>query len=240
VAGSSGSIRCIPDRAPTVPELGSLRSHGAGAPGHRPGSQGPGWAGSSRVLHRRDLRSGEKGGRWVGKTKRGKGTKIMGIADGHGLPLAVCAERASPAEVKLATRTVAERFVADPPERLIGDQAYDSDRLDERMLEEYGTELIAPHRRGRRPDRLLRIVAFCAGTNADGKSNACLRGSITSDDWLSAGNTMLRTSWASCTWRARSFCSGIYEMAFKVCQVSTPSRHTQHLDLSFCALDQFL
>ena len=78
----------------------------------------------------------------------------MAIADGHGLPVAICAESASPAEVKLVTRTVDERFVAEPPERVIGDKAYDSDRLDDQMLQEYGTELIAPHRRGRRRDRL--------------------------------------------------------------------------------------
>jgi transposase len=90
----------------------------------------------------------------VGKTKRGKGTKTMAIADRHGLPVAICAESASPAEVTLVTRTVDERFVADPPERLIGDKAYDSDRLDEQMLQGYGVEVIAPQRRSRRPDRL--------------------------------------------------------------------------------------
>ena len=37
----------------------------------------------------------------MGKTKRGKGCKIMAIADGHGLPVAVCTTSASPAEVKL-------------------------------------------------------------------------------------------------------------------------------------------
>lgn len=40
----------------------------------------------------------------------------------------------SPAEVKLVPQVVEERFVADVPERLIGDKAYDSDRLDEQML----------------------------------------------------------------------------------------------------------
>jgi len=37
----------------------------------------------------------------VGKTKRGKGTKIMAVADRHGLPVAVCVESATPHEVKL-------------------------------------------------------------------------------------------------------------------------------------------
>jgi transposase len=82
----------------------------------------------------------------VGKTKRGKGTKIMGIADGHGLPLALRTESASPAEVKLVEPTLEERVVADVPERLIGDKAYDSDRLDQALRQNYGTEMIAPNR----------------------------------------------------------------------------------------------
>jgi transposase len=86
----------------------------------------------------------------VGKTKRGKGTKIMGLADGHGLPLALRTESASPAEVKLVKATLEARVVADVPERLIGDKAYDSDRLDEQLMQEYGTELIAPNRQNRK------------------------------------------------------------------------------------------
>jgi hypothetical protein len=35
----------------------------------------------------------KKGGLCVGKTKHGKGTKIMAIADRHGLPVAVHGER---------------------------------------------------------------------------------------------------------------------------------------------------
>ena len=82
----------------------------------------------------------------MGKTKRGKGTKIMGIADSHGLPLALRTESASPAEVKLVEPTLEERVVADVPERLIGDKAYDSDRLDQALMQDYGIEMIAPNR----------------------------------------------------------------------------------------------
>jgi transposase len=52
--------------------------------------------------------------------------------------------------VKLVEATLAERFVADVPARLIGDKAYDSDRLDQALLEIYGTELIAPNKINRR------------------------------------------------------------------------------------------
>jgi len=52
--------------------------------------------------------------------------------------------------VKLVPATLEARFVADVPERLIGDKAYDSDRLDEQLMQEYGTELIAPNKINRR------------------------------------------------------------------------------------------
>jgi len=98
----------------------------------------------------RNVCSGQKRGRLVGKTKRGKGTKIMGIADRHGLPIALRTESASPAEVKLVEQTLEERIVPDVPERLIGDKAYDSDRLDQALMQNYGTEMIAPNRAKRR------------------------------------------------------------------------------------------
>jgi transposase len=43
------------------------------------------------------------------------------------------------------TQTLNASFLADNPERLIGDAAYDSDGLDE-TLAACGIELIAPHR----------------------------------------------------------------------------------------------
>ena len=74
----------------------------------------------------------------------------MGIADGHGLPLALRTESASPAEVKLVEQTLEERIVAEVPERLIGDKAYDSDKLDQQLMENYGIEMIAPNKVNRR------------------------------------------------------------------------------------------
>jgi transposase len=76
----------------------------------------------------------------------------MAITDRHGLPVALCTASASPAEVTLVSQTIDQRFVADLPERVIGDKAYDSDGLDEKILSEYGTEVVAPHRRGRRAE----------------------------------------------------------------------------------------
>ena len=79
----------------------------------------------------------------------------MAIADGHGLPLAVCTNSASPAEVKLVAQTLEQRFIADVPERLIGDKAYDSDPLDREVLEQFGIEMIALHCEGRRAENVI-------------------------------------------------------------------------------------
>ena len=46
-------------------------------------------------------------------------------------------------------QTLAEIFVEEPVQRLIGDNAYDSDQLD-RELAETGVEMIAPHRCNRK------------------------------------------------------------------------------------------
>ena len=41
-------------------------------------------------------------------------------------------------------------FTKYAPNRLVGDKAYDSDKLYERLKDERGVEMIAPHRRGRK------------------------------------------------------------------------------------------
>ena len=84
----------------------------------------------------------------MGPTKRGKGTKLMAVADAHGLPVAVYTEAASPHETRLVEPTVENRFTRSKPARLIADLAYDSDPLDARLAKQ-GIELIAPHRENR-------------------------------------------------------------------------------------------
>jgi transposase len=69
----------------------------------------------------------------------------MAIADRSGLPIAACIASASPHEVTLVEQTLDARFLERTPERLIGDRAYDSNVLDERLRRERGIELIAPH-----------------------------------------------------------------------------------------------
>ena len=150
LARPATAIRAVPNRAPAFPKLGQIRRDGKLVAHAGATPQGRWRVGFERMFCGRDICSGQKRGRQVGKTKRGKGTKIMGLADGHGLPLALRTESASPAEVKLVTATLEARVVADVPERLIGDKAYDSDRLDEQLMQEYGTEMIAPNKVNRR------------------------------------------------------------------------------------------
>lgn len=73
----------------------------------------------------------------------------MAVTDSAGLPLAALVRTAQRHEVKLVTNTLEERFVADLPERLIGDKAYDSDPLDAELAQ-LGIDMIAPHRRNRK------------------------------------------------------------------------------------------
>jgi transposase len=73
----------------------------------------------------------------------------MAVADAGGAPVAVHVASASPHETTLVAPTLAARFTEAAPRRLIGDRAYDSDPLDERLLGE-GIEMIAPHRRNRK------------------------------------------------------------------------------------------
>ena len=101
--------------------------------------------------------SPEKRSAGIGKTKRGKGTKLMVVADGRGVPLGVRIALAAPAEVTLIESTLEQ--VAVPrsgpgrprakPRRLIYDKAADSNALRLR-LKKRGIEPICPHRSNRK------------------------------------------------------------------------------------------
>ena len=91
----------------------------------------------------------KSGGDGIGCTRVGKGVKIMILVDAKGLPVAACSTPANPAESHL----IQQLFWFDllrhtRPPRVIGDKAYDSDRLDE-ILAGRGIEMIAPNRLNR-------------------------------------------------------------------------------------------
>ena len=93
--------------------------------------------------------SAKGGGEGVGPTKRGKGVKIMGIVDRHGLPVAASTHAANHHEVTLVKLTFDFYMIEAKPENLIGDKAYDSDKLDDELRRQ-GIRMIAPHRSSRR------------------------------------------------------------------------------------------
>ena len=143
-------ISAVPDLPSPLPAVGAGRQTGrhfarTGGGIARPWKIGPGGG-----FHRRLLHGGKKWGLAVAPTKRGKGTKIIALADDHSLPLAVSIESASPHESQLVEGVLGHSFLDCLPTRLIGDKAYDSDRLDRDLAERYGIEMIAPHRGERR------------------------------------------------------------------------------------------
>ena len=69
----------------------------------------------------------KRGGCAVGNTKRGKGTKLVAVAERAGLPIAVYTASASPHEITLVQDALAQSHVAAQPAQLIGDRAYDGD-----------------------------------------------------------------------------------------------------------------
>ena len=84
----------------------------------------------------------------MGAIKCGKGgTQLVAVADRSGHPLALHAASASPHEITLVQDTLAQRHVAAQPARLIGDRAYDSDRLDAELAVQ-GIELISAYLAG--------------------------------------------------------------------------------------------
>jgi transposase len=149
---STGTLSLGLDLLPTLQSLDAPRRATSDLGGTGAGPGGPRQDRSLRMFYRRHLCGGEKRGCAVGKTKRGKGTKLMVIADAAGLPLAVHAASASPHEVTLVETTLAQAVTLGRPQRLIGDRAYDSDPLDQRLAAQ-GIALIAPHRTNRSKPR---------------------------------------------------------------------------------------
>ena len=137
----------LPSIFPAVEQIGGLCQN---TDGTGPGLEKTWRHRLERRFYRWDFCSGKKRGDGVGKTKRGKGTKIMGLTDAFGLPIAVDATSASPHEVTLVDDTLDACFLKNVPEKVIGDLAFDSDPLDKRLADERGVEMIAPHKCNRR------------------------------------------------------------------------------------------
>ena len=192
VARSPAALSAVPNVSSSVSTMAAQRSAAAHSPttgGRSPGSRE---ARSQRGLHRRQLQLGEKRGSAVGPTRRGKGSKIMAIGDRHGLPVAVHVASASPHEVTLVDATLAARFLDELPARLIGDKAYDSDRLDQHLATAYDIDSSRPIT----PfvARKHKTAGRCVVTGGAGRSSGSLPGFTTSAASSRAGNVTRTTS----------------------------------------------
>src|SRR5688500_12322467 len=132
VEGPPGSLSLAPDVSSPLSALGPGRNAPERPQGARRRPPRPWRPGSQRDVHRRLLCQRQKKGLHVGKTKRGKGTKIMAIADGAGLPLAITIASASPHETTLVGSTLNDSRLPATPERGGGAARSTRERLERR------------------------------------------------------------------------------------------------------------
>jgi len=146
------------------------------------------------MLHRCDVRVVKAKGRAeIGATRRGKGMKIMAIADRHGLPLSVSTHAATQHEVRVVQTAL----------RLLHDH-----------LRQDGIEMIAPHHANRsKPptqDR-RRLTRYTPHWLVECFSLGC---SDSAESW-SVGSTIPRISWALLNSPALLSSSGDFETGSK-------------------------
>jgi transposase len=113
-------------------------------------------------LSGRELCSRKKGGSGIGKTKVGKGSKVMLVVDGNGLPIGLYLDSAQPHEITLADKTLKTIRVPQKrgrsrtrPKSLAADKAYDS-RTFRTELRKRGIRAVIPtfeRRKRKKPKR---------------------------------------------------------------------------------------
>jgi transposase len=123
--------------------LGRERRVGGGVArvSQRIGQAGPKHVGSG--LCRRDVRAGKKRGDCVGKTKRGKGTKLVVVGSSASVPLAQTIASASPSATKMIEPTLDK--LTGHPERVVMDKEFDSDKFRDKIAAR-GIDPIIPYR----------------------------------------------------------------------------------------------
>jgi Transposase DDE domain len=128
VAGATESVSALSDVPPPIPKLGQGRRAGTNSSSASRGTSRPrGRLKLDEAYVDATFASAKKGALAVGPTRRGKGTKILAVADVRSLPLAVSVQSASPHESQLVEEVLGHSFLDTLPQRLIGDKAYDSD-----------------------------------------------------------------------------------------------------------------
>lgn len=100
------------------------------------------------------FRAAKKGGTAIGKTKRGKGNKLMMAVNSVGVPVAALLAPANPGEATLIEDTLRQAPNGmEDFDIVVYDKAADSDMLRDSLADQ-GVELVCPHRSNRvRPAR---------------------------------------------------------------------------------------
>jgi hypothetical protein len=93
------------------------------------------------------------GGDGIGRGHLRKGVRIMVLVDARGLPVAIDTAPADAHQSRCVQALFDFMLTRAMPPRIIGDKAYDSDRLDAELAQR-GVEMIAPHRDNRRPEKV--------------------------------------------------------------------------------------
>src|SRR5579875_480664 len=101
VARDAGEVSAVPNLPPPIPAVGARREAGRGVEATGAASAPAGQAESGKSVRGCNFCERQKGGFAVGSTRRGKGTKIIAVAAGNSLPLAVSVDSTSPAECQL-------------------------------------------------------------------------------------------------------------------------------------------
>ena len=143
----------------------------------------------------------KSGGDGIGCTRVGKGVKIMILFTLRGCRWRLAAPRPTPPKAIYPATLCFHDIVQTTPARVIGDKAYDSDRLDELLaaqgVQDDRTKLAQSLSNPRRPS-----PATLA--NDAGGSNAPSPGSKTIADFAFAGKNLISPSKVSFTWPALS------------------------------------
>lgn len=108
----------------------------------------------------------KRGGTGIGKTKMGKGSKVMVVAEKNGIPIGILVESAQPHEIRLAERTLSTIRVPSRRGRpysqfreLVADRAYHSKDF-RQMIRKKGAQPTIP---GRKNDKKRKGRPFAVG-----------------------------------------------------------------------------
>lgn len=130
----------------------------------------------------------------------------MVLVDARGLPVSIDTVSAQRHGSRLIQRPLDLTITEESPRRVVGDNAYDSDQLDEELAEQ-GIEMIAPYRSSRKIENYTQD-GRCAATTGAGTLSGPFPGCRTSAGCAFAERSRRTCSAAFFTWAAPCCCSG--------------------------------